>query len=162
METDQRVIVSVLWNEGPMLTKLHTDVRYSFMKRLIQFELSTSELASDVAVVKTFKMISTRNMSPDDLQAETLFIARATASRHLHQSFGFKLLHFHWVPLVLTNELREERNEYAKTMMPFWVGLWSFHNQSVIRHGRNVDGYGKGIWMGMDDCEHCGSVCSGE
>jgi hypothetical protein len=41
--------------------------------------------------------------------AERLFVVYPTVLRYLHDSIGFKLFHFHWVPHLLINDLREKR-----------------------------------------------------
>jgi hypothetical protein len=51
--------------------------------------------------------------------SETLYIAHSTVLRHLHDSIGFRSVHLHWVPHLLTHDLHEQRNEYAKAMLPF-------------------------------------------
>jgi hypothetical protein len=38
---------------------------------------------------------------------------------YLHDSIGFKLFHLHWIPHLLTDDLREKWKEYARTMLPF-------------------------------------------
>jgi hypothetical protein len=38
---------------------------------------------------------------------------------HLHNSIGFRSFHLHWVPHLLTHDLREKRNEYAKVILSF-------------------------------------------
>jgi hypothetical protein len=46
--------------------------------------------------------------------AEKLLVAYPTVSRHLHDSIGFKSFHFHRVPHLLTEDLRDKRKEYAR------------------------------------------------
>jgi hypothetical protein len=38
---------------------------------------------------------------------------------HLHDSIGFKSFHLHWVPHLLTDDLRERRKEHARAMLLF-------------------------------------------
>jgi hypothetical protein len=51
--------------------------------------------------------------------AETLGIAHSTVLLHLHDSMSFRSFHLHWVLHLLTHDLREKRNVYAKAMLPF-------------------------------------------
>jgi hypothetical protein len=67
--------------------------------------------------------------------------------RHLHDSIGFKSFHLHWVPHLLTDDLREKWKEHARAMLPFlyaaehdgWHHLvtgdesWFFFNTSPRR-----------------------------
>jgi hypothetical protein len=48
-----------------------------------------------------------------------LIVAHPTVLRHLHDSIGFKSFHLHWVPYLLTDDLREKRKEHARAMLPF-------------------------------------------
>jgi hypothetical protein len=48
-----------------------------------------------------------------------LVIAHSTVLLHLHDFVGFKSFHLHWVPHLLTHDLREKRKEYAKMMLLF-------------------------------------------
>jgi hypothetical protein len=41
---------------------------------------------------------------------------------HLHDSIGFKSFHLHWVPPLLTDNLREKRKGHARAMLPFLHG----------------------------------------
>jgi hypothetical protein len=50
---------------------------------------------------------------------ETLGVTHSTASLHLHGSVDFRSIHLHWVPHLLTHDLREKRKEHAKAMLPF-------------------------------------------
>jgi hypothetical protein len=50
---------------------------------------------------------------------ETLRVAHSTVVVYLCDSVGFRSLHLHWVPHLLTYDLREKRKEYAKAILPF-------------------------------------------
>jgi hypothetical protein len=51
--------------------------------------------------------------------SERLLVAHSTVLQHLHESLGFKSFHLHWVPHLLTGNLREKRKEYARAICPF-------------------------------------------
>jgi hypothetical protein len=79
--------------------------------------------------------------------AERLLVAHSTVLEHVHESFWFKSFHLHWIPHLLTGDLREKRKEYARAMLPFlhaakWDGWhhlvtgdesWLFFNISPRR-----------------------------
>jgi hypothetical protein len=46
-------------------------------------------------------------------------VARSTVLRHLHESLGPKPFHLHLDPYLLKGDLREERKEYARAILPF-------------------------------------------
>jgi hypothetical protein len=54
-----------------------------------------------------------------DSIAERLLVAYSTVLQHLHEFYWFKSFHLHWVPHLLTSDLREKRKEYARVMLPF-------------------------------------------
>jgi hypothetical protein len=51
--------------------------------------------------------------------SDTLRVIHSTVLLHLHDCIGFRLFHLHWVPLLLTQDLRGKRKEYAKAMLSF-------------------------------------------
>jgi hypothetical protein len=53
------------------------------------------------------------------LIAETLRIAHSIVLLHLHDSIDFRSFHLYCVLHLLTHDLREERTEYAKAILPF-------------------------------------------
>jgi hypothetical protein len=50
--------------------------------------------------------------------AERMRLTHATVLSHLHGSIDFKSFHLHWVPHLLTEDLRQERKDDARAMLP--------------------------------------------
>jgi hypothetical protein len=51
--------------------------------------------------------------------SERLLIVHSTVLCYLHDSIGFKLFHLHWVPHLLTDDLREKQKKHARAMLLF-------------------------------------------
>jgi hypothetical protein len=69
--------------------------------------------AKILAILNKFPFEWTRSI------AERLCVSHATVLKHLYVSIGFKSFHLHWVPHLLTDDLRQKRKEYASVMLPF-------------------------------------------
>jgi hypothetical protein len=57
------------------------------------------------------KILAILNKSPFESaysMAERMLVACSTVLYYLHESLGFKLFHLHWVPHLLTGDLREK------------------------------------------------------
>jgi hypothetical protein len=50
--------------------------------------------------------------------AEVLQVSHSTVLKHLREDLQFQSFHLHWVPRLLTPELREQRSAYASEMIP--------------------------------------------
>jgi hypothetical protein len=56
---------------------------------------------------------------PACLIAEKPPVGQATVLEHLHMSIGFKSFHLRWVQHLLTDDLRQERKEHSRAVLPF-------------------------------------------
>jgi hypothetical protein len=79
--------------------------------------------------------------------AKRLLVAYSIVLQYLHESLWFKSFHLHWVPHLLTDDLREKPKENARAILPFlhaperdgWHHLvtgdesWFFYNISPRR-----------------------------
>jgi hypothetical protein len=64
-----------------------------------------------MAILDKFTFESVRSI------AETLYLAHSAVLLRLHDSIGFNSFHLHWVPHMLTHDLREKLMEYAQAVL---------------------------------------------
>jgi hypothetical protein len=50
--------------------------------------------------------------------ADILQVSRSTVLKHLHDDIGFRCFYLHWVPHLLTPELKEQRRRYVREIIP--------------------------------------------
>jgi hypothetical protein len=138
MEYDQILIIRFLWNDGidvhEIIHRLQTQFNeHAYALRTVRFwiaevrlgrqglhdEIRTGRSPLDdldtkiLDILDKFSFKSTRSIT------EILNIVYSTLLLHLHNSIGFRSFHLHWLPHLLTHDLREKGKEYARAMLPF-------------------------------------------
>jgi hypothetical protein len=132
------VIIKFLLNEGAdardIADRLQTQFdEHVYKLRKIQFwitevrlgrqdfhdEIRTGRLPLDDLDAKILVILDKSSFESANSIAETLHIVYLTVSLHLHDSIGFRSFHLHWVPHLLTHDLREKRKDDAIAMLPF-------------------------------------------
>jgi hypothetical protein len=136
MEYDHRVIIKFPRNEmadardiADVLQTQFDEHAYQF--RTVQFWIAETQLGHQ----DLHDEIRTGRPPLDDLDAkildildkspfesaysisERLLVVHPAVLLHLHGSIGFKSFHLHWVPHLLTDNLREKLKEYARAML---------------------------------------------
>jgi hypothetical protein len=127
MEYDQRVIIKFLWNEEADVRQIAARLQAQFAEhayqlRTVQFLITEirrgrQELYDEIgsgrpplddldgkflAILEKYPLESAHSM------AERLLVAHSTVLQHLHEYLWFKSFHLHWVPHLLTGDLREK------------------------------------------------------
>jgi hypothetical protein len=80
-------------------------------------EIGTGRPSLDDLDAKILAILAKSPSEPARSIVGTLHIADSTAFLHLHDSLGFRSFHLHWVPYLLTYNLRGKRKEYAKAIL---------------------------------------------
>jgi hypothetical protein len=138
MDHDQRVIIKFLWNDGAGASQIVARLQKQFVEHAYQLcavkfwitEIwrDPRDLHDEIRSVRSplddldGKILAILDKSPFESAhsiAKRLLVARSTVLQHLHESLGFRSFHLHWVPHILTDNLRDKRKEYATTMLPF-------------------------------------------
>jgi hypothetical protein len=128
MEYDQRAIIKCLWNEKADACDIAARLQAQFAEhiyqlQMIQFgiteillgrqdahdEIHTGRSPLDDLDTKILAILDKFPFESTHSTAERLLIAHSIMLRHLHDFIGFKLFHLHWVPHMLTDDLREKR-----------------------------------------------------
>jgi hypothetical protein len=175
VEYDQRMIIKFLWNEKTNASKIATRLQAQFSEhayqlRTVQFwiteirrghqdlydEICSGRPTLDDLDGKIFDILDKSSFKSAHSIAERLLVVHSTVLQYLHESLGFKSFHLHWIAHLLTCDLREERKEYARSMLPFlhiaerdgWRHLVTDNEScfSLIHHHVACGRYREMIW----------------
>jgi hypothetical protein len=137
MEYDQGVIIKFLWNDGTDADGIADRLRAQFDEHayqlqtirfwIIEARFGRQDLHDEIRTRRPplddldMKILAILNKSPFESAhsisiAERLFVAHPKVLPHLHDSIGFKLFHLHWIPYLLTDNLREKRKGHTRVM----------------------------------------------
>jgi transposase len=126
MESEQRVIIKFLFNEGADAPQISERLRAQFhgdayALRTLQFwitelrlgredlhdEPRTGRPSTENHPTKIQELLDENPFESARSMAEILQVSHSTVLKHLHEDFRFQSFHLRWVPHVLTPELRE-------------------------------------------------------
>jgi hypothetical protein len=131
------VSIKFLWNEGADAGKIAARLRAQFSEHAYQLRTAqfwTREIWRCHKYL--YDEIRSARSPLDDLDGEILVIldespfesAHSISERlravyssvlhHLHESFGFKSFHLHWIPHQWTGDVWEKRKESARAILP--------------------------------------------
>jgi hypothetical protein len=138
MEYDQRVIIKFLWNHAADTSQIAARLQTQFTEYDCQFptvqfwiteirrgrqdlhdEIRSGRPPLDDLDGKILAILGKSLFESADSIFERLLVAYSTVLQYFHESFEFKSFHLHWVPHLLTGDLREKRKEYARAMLLF-------------------------------------------
>jgi hypothetical protein len=122
-----------------------TDIRRS--RQDVHNEIDSGKLSLDDFDGKFLTIFEKSPFESADSIAERLLIPHPIVLRHLLDCIGFKSFHLHWMPHLLTDDLREKRRDHVRAILPFlqgperdsWLHLmtgdesWFFFNTSSYR-----------------------------
>jgi hypothetical protein len=136
MQHDQRVIIRFLSNEeiadDEITTRLQAQfVEHAYKLRTVRFwigevQFGRQDLHDEIRTGRPplddidAKFLAILNKSPFESArsiAERLRVSHAKVLNYLHLSIGFKSFHLHWVPHLLTEDLRRKRKDDARAML---------------------------------------------
>jgi transposase len=135
MDFEQQVIIMFLINNGPGADEIEEKLTVEFAEdvcslRTVQFWIAEVKRgredlhdesrpgrppAADLTR-RIQEVLDHRRFELARSIAETLHVSYSTVLKHLHDDLGLRCLYFHWVPHLLTPELKEQRRRYAREM----------------------------------------------
>jgi hypothetical protein len=137
MEYDQRVIIRFLSNDGIAADEITGRLQAQFVEhayklRIVRFwigevrfgrqdlhnKIRTGRPPLDNVDAKNLAILDKSPFESARSIAERLRVSRTTMLNHLHMSIGFKSFHLHCVQHLLTDDLRQKRNDDAQAMLP--------------------------------------------
>jgi hypothetical protein len=126
MDHDQRVLIKFVWNDGADARQIAARLQAQFVEHAcqlgtVQFWIAEirrgrqylhDEIRSARAPLDNLdsKILAILDKSPFESahsMSDRLLLAYSTVLQYLHKSFGFKSFHLHWVPHLLTSDLRK-------------------------------------------------------
>jgi hypothetical protein len=138
MESDQRVIIRFLHNEGADAHDIRQKLQAQFAQdacalRTVWFWIDEvlcdrQDLHDENCIGRSSlddfdaKILDILDKSPFESArsiSDTICVGLAIVLRWLHDSIGFRSFHLHRMPHVLTIRLREKQMEYKQAMLPF-------------------------------------------
>jgi hypothetical protein len=138
MDDDQRVIIRFLWNEGADASNIAIELQAQLSENgyqlrtvqlwIMEIRLGHQDLHDEICIgrparadlgVRILAILDESPFKSASSIAEILLIAHPTVIGHLHSSIGFKSVHLHWTPHLLTDDFREKRKDVARATSPF-------------------------------------------